>query len=122
MAYDQYRQTHTQEDIFRGSDIDQIFQDFAQSYGFRNADEIFREFYGPGFKGYVYQRPGFTYTSYVYNPGQTAQEQPAQEQPSPPESPLAQMGVSGRMLKFLLEKVLRIQIPERGKVRLIPLR
>ena len=108
-AFEQYRQTHTQEDIFRGSDIDQIFQEFSRSFGFRNADEIFREFYGPGFKGYVYRRPGFTYTSYVYD------ARPASEPATSVLSPLTQSGVSVRLLKFFLEKVLRIKIPERGK-------
>ena len=107
-AYDQYRQTHTQEDIFKGSDIDQIFQEFSKSFGFRGSDELFRQFYGPGFKGFVYSRPGFVYRSAVYDPEQTTQQ-------VTPESPLNQMGVSGKALKFLLEKVLRIQIPERGK-------
>ena len=108
-AYDQYRQTHSQEDIFRGSDIDQIFEEFSRSFGFRNADDIFREFYGPGFRGFVYRSPGFAFRSYTCNPAQdggTETQQPLSA---------ARMGFSGRAIKFLLEKVLRVQIPERGK-------
>ena len=108
-AYDQYRQTHSQEDIFRGSDIDQIFEEFSKSFGFRNADDIFREFYGPGFRGYVYSRPGFTFRSYVYNPAQNERRE-TQEPLSAPR-----MGLTGRAMKYLLEKVLKVQIPERGK-------
>lgn len=109
-AYDRYRQTHTQEDIFRGSDIDQIFEEFSKSFGFRNADELFREFYGPGFRGYVYSRPGFSFRSYVFTPGQRVEtpEQPA-------EIPATPAGPTSRILRFLLEKVLRIPIPARGK-------
>jgi hypothetical protein len=33
-AYDHFRQAHSLEDIFRGSDIDQIFQEFARIFGF----------------------------------------------------------------------------------------
>ena len=111
-AYDQFRQTHTADDIFQGSDIGSIFQEFSKAYGYRNADELFREFYGPGFKGFVYSRPGFTYTSYTYNPNQAA----GGGQPQiPAVPPLQQMGVPGKMLKFMLEKVLKIQIPENGK-------
>ncbi len=109
-AYDRYRQTHTQEDIFRGSDIDQIFEEFSKSFGFRNADELFREFYGPGFRGYVYSRPGFSFRSYVFTPGRRA-ETPEQSAGIPP-SPA---GSTNRTLRFLLEKVLRIPIPARGK-------
>jgi DnaJ-class molecular chaperone len=92
-AYDQYRQSHTANDIFQGSDIGQIFQEFSKAYGFRNADELFREFYGPGFKGFVYSG----------GPG------------TPALSPFAQMGFTGRVLKFIMEKVLRIPVPERGR-------
>lgn len=106
LAYEHYRQTHSQEDIFRGSDIGQIFQEFARSFGFRNADDIFREFYGAGFRSYQYQRPGFTFRSFVYNPYRAAGSD---------TTPPIRLGLSGRMIKFLLEKVLRIQIPERGK-------
>ena len=107
-AYKRYRQTHSQEDIFRGSDIDQVFQEFASSFGFRNADEIFREFYGPGFHGYVYRRPGFTYRRNVYgSPGNSAGAQTP--------VPAFELGFGGKILKFFLEKILRIQIPERGK-------
>ena len=109
-AYAQYRQTHTQEDIFRGSDIDQIFEEFSKSFGFRSADDIFRQFYGPGFQGYVYSRPGFTFRSYVFSPGQTA------DAPQPPvEVPATAPGLASRTLRFFLEKVLKIPIPARGK-------
>ena len=108
-AYEEYRQAHSQEDIFKGSDIEQIFQEFSRSFGFRNADEIFREFYGSGFQSYEYHRPGFTFRSYVYDPTQTG------ESGTPPLSPLTQTGFAGKLIKFILEKVFRIQIPERGK-------
>jgi curved DNA-binding protein CbpA len=118
-AYEEYRQAHSQEDIFKGSDIEQVFQEFSRSFGFRSADEVFREFYGQGFQSYEYHRPGFTFRSYVYNPTQTG------ESGTSPLSPLTQLGFTGKLIKFVLEKVLRIQIPERGKdlsdvLRVIP--
>jgi DnaJ-class molecular chaperone len=108
-AYEYYRQAHSQEDIFRGSDIEQIFQEFSRSFGFRNPDEIFREFYGSGFQSYEYNRPGFIFRSYAYNPTQTG------ELGTSPLSPLSQLGCAGKLIKFILEKVFRIQIPEQGK-------
>ncbi len=108
-AYDRFRQTHSAEDIFRGSDIDQILQEFARTFGFRNADEIFRDFYGTGFQRQEYSRPGFTFRTYVYNSAQN--RQPNSQQEIAP----TQKGVSGRIIQFLLEKVLRIQIPQRGR-------
>ena len=45
-AYDHFRQSHTANDIFRGSDINQIFEEFAKTFGFRSSSDIFRESYG----------------------------------------------------------------------------
>jgi DnaJ-class molecular chaperone len=108
-AYQQYRQTHSPEDIFRGSDIEQILEEFSKLFGFRNAGEIFREFYGPGFQSYEYHRPGFNFRSYVYNPAQTS------ESSTPQPLVSMQLGFVGKLIKFILEKVFRLQIPERGK-------
>ena len=57
-AHDRFRKTYTEQDIFRGSDIHQIFEEMAQSFGFRGSDEVFKEFYGKGFRSFQYRRPG----------------------------------------------------------------
>ena len=106
LAYEQYRQTHSQEDIFSGTDIGQIFQEFARSYGFRNADEIFREFYGPGSR---YNSSGLNFRSYTINPDQNNNNN------AMPTIPFNQMGLGGRLIKFFLEKILGIKLPEKGK-------
>ena len=110
-AYEYYQQAHSQEDIFRGSDIEQIFQEFSRSFGFRSADEILKGFYGAGFQTYEYQQPGFIYKSYVYNPDQANGSGTS----TPPTLSLTHMGFAGKVIKFVLEKFFRIQIPERGK-------
>ena len=46
-ASERYKQTHTTEDIFRGSDINQVYADLAKQFGLRNFDKVFREAYGP---------------------------------------------------------------------------
>ncbi len=106
MAYQQYRQTHTQEDIFRGSDIEQVLQEFARQFGFRNADDILRGFYGSGFQ--PGGQPNHSFRTYVYN---SAQNRQAGNQQIPP----TQSGFGGKVIQFLLEKMLRIQLPQRGK-------
>lgn len=108
-AYQQFRQAHSQADIFRDSDIEQIFREFSRSFGFRDADDIFREFYGAGSQNYEYRRPGFVFRSYVRQPPEYGGPANA----PPPAMP--QMGVTGKAIKFILEKLFRIQIPERGK-------
>ncbi len=57
-AHDRFRKTYTEQDIFTGSDIHQIFEEMARSFGFRGSDEVLREFYGKGFRTFQYRRPG----------------------------------------------------------------
>jgi curved DNA-binding protein len=58
-GYDRFRQSYSDQDIFRGSDINQIFQEMARTFGFRNFDEIFRESSGKGYRTFSVHRPGF---------------------------------------------------------------
>jgi DnaJ-class molecular chaperone len=109
MASDQFRQTYSQEDIFRNSDISQIFEEFSKSFGYRNADDVLRQFYGEGFRRYEFRGPGFMYRTYTYSPN--GQANGANSIPAATERP----GCSGRLMRFLLKRVLKIQMPERGK-------
>ena len=45
-AYERFRENYSERDIFRGSDIQQIFEEMARSFGLRGFDDIFKEFYG----------------------------------------------------------------------------
>ena len=45
-AYGQFRNTYTEQDIFNGSDVHQIFEEMARSFGLRGVDGIFKDFYG----------------------------------------------------------------------------
>jgi len=119
-AYDHFRQAHSPEDIFRGSDIDQIFQEFARMFGFRSSDEIFREFYGPGYRSFEFRRPGLFGRGFVlfgpFGRGYRSEENkvyPAQEPFSLPGVPLS--GILGKLAKFTFTKILGIQLPEKGK-------
>ncbi len=51
-----YRQSHSEQDIFRGSDVHQVFEDMAKSFGFRGVDDIFKDFYGPGYRGFEFKQ------------------------------------------------------------------
>ncbi len=66
-AYDRFRQDHSENDIFRDSDINQIFEEFSRSFGFRNFEDIFREAYGPGYRTFQFKQGnvfgrGFVFT------------------------------------------------------------
>jgi len=57
-AYSQFRQTHSDQDIYRGSDISQIFEELSRAFGFRGFDDIFRESYGAGYRTFEFRKPG----------------------------------------------------------------
>ncbi len=60
-AHDRFRQAYSEQDIFRNSDIGQIFEEMARSFGVRGFEEVFsdhgvyrtKEFRGPGMFGRV---------------------------------------------------------------------
>jgi DnaJ-class molecular chaperone len=69
-AHDHFRKSYTDQDIFNGSDIHQIFEEMARSFGFRGSDEVFKEFYGQGFRTFQYRRPGiFGGGFFFFGPG-----------------------------------------------------
>jgi DnaJ-class molecular chaperone len=57
-AYDHFRQTYSEQDIFRGSDINKVFEEMARAFGFRGFEEVFRGAYGQGYRTFEFRRPG----------------------------------------------------------------
>ena len=115
-AYERFRQSHTTDDIFRGSDIDQIFEEFARTFGFRSFGDIFRESYGPGYRGFEFRRPGMFGRGFVFYPGtrrMSGQQQSPDSQIQMPGLPFT--GVLGKVIKFFLKKLTGLELPERGK-------
>lgn len=106
-AYDHFRQNWSEQDIFRGSDIQQIFEEISRAFGLRNFDEIFKEFYGSGYQTFEFRRPGafgkIFFTSSTRERGYT------------PKFPLG--GNLGRLIKYGLKKKWGIEWPEKGQDR-----
>ncbi|MDD2603908.1 MAG: DnaJ domain-containing protein [Desulfobacterales bacterium] len=65
-AHTHFRTSHSDQDIFRGSDIDQIFEELARSFGLRGVDEIFKDVYGPHYRQFEFRRPGMFGRGFVY--------------------------------------------------------
>lgn len=104
-AYDHFRQGYSDQDIFRGSDINQIFEEMTRQFGFRNFNDLFREFYGPGFQTFEFRRPGvfgrgFIFTNFHFG-GQGNQRVSA-----PPQSGLFS-GVVGKLVGYLAKKAFK---------------
>jgi DnaJ-class molecular chaperone len=102
-AYNRFRNTYTDSDIFRGSDINRIFEDMARAFGFRGFDDIFKEAYGEGYRTFEFKRPGFSARGFVFTGplGRSAQRRTA---------PLAM----GKLSRYLIEKLTGVELPQNG--------
>lgn len=69
-AYNRFRQSYTQDDIFKESDIFQIFEEMTRSFGLRGFDEVFRDLAeGSAYRTFRYQRPGFRAQGFFFQAG-----------------------------------------------------
>jgi len=117
LAHDQFRQAHSQEDIFRGSDIDKIFEEFAKSFGFRGSNEVFREFYGPGYHSFEFRKPGGFARGFVFSgpSGRATHVEDQESRPDPDQVAGASFpGLAGKLLKNVF-KMVGIELAERGR-------
>jgi DnaJ-class molecular chaperone len=105
-AYRHFRSSHSEQDIFRGSDIHDILEEMAKNFGFRGFDDIFKEVYGQGYRSFEFGRPGFFAKGFVFTGslGKTGQHQRG--------VPLS--GNLGTLSRFFLKKLGGITLPESG--------
>ncbi len=92
-ASQKYRETYSEEDIFHGSDINQILEEMSRIFGFRNFEEIFRDFYGSRSQTFVFRRPGALGRGYIFSSG----------------------GIFNNLLRRGLERSFGIRYEERGR-------
>lgn len=115
-ASQRFRENYSEEDIFRDSDINQIFEEMSKAFGFRNFDEIFKEFYGSRYQTFTFRRPGVFGRGFIsfygFSP-YTEQREEFQEQGKMPHFPFA--GILNRFLMRRLEKAFGVKFPERGR-------
>ena len=105
-AYGKFRQTYTEQDIFSGSDINQFFEQIARASGLRGFEEIFKEFYGQGYRNYEFRKPGVFARGWVF-PGTTAAK--AGQEPGSIFT-----GNAGKVYRYLFKKISGFEIPEDG--------
>ena len=125
-ARDQFRQHYTDQDIFRDSDISQIFEEFSKIFGFSSPQDIFSRngFYGPNYRTYEFKAPGGTGRGFFFHgPTRDAYQEGLK---MPPDQTRQATGIGQRMtssigLKIfalfqkILAKRLGIELPERGR-------
>ena len=105
-AYNRFRQTYTEKDIFSGSDIFHIFEEMTRSFGFRNPDEIFREFYGKGYRRFEFKRPGIYAGGFFFFSGPGSRGRHNQQIPG--------LRNIGRLSRFVFKKITGLDTPEEG--------
>ena len=105
-AYTHFRNAYSEQDIFSGSDVSQIFEEMARAFGLRGSSEIFKEFYGQGFQRFEFKNPrGFAKGFFYRGPVQGGR---------PGQPPFPFSGNMGKMSRFLLEKISGVQLPQDG--------
>lgn len=110
-GYGHFKQRYSDRDIFRGSDIGQIFEEMARSFGFRGFEEVFKESYGQGYRSFEFQRPGVSGKGFIFfGPGFGRNKSQGASIPSD-----IFPGCFGKFIKYLLKKILKIKEPEKGR-------
>lgn len=110
-GYDRFRRNYSDEDIFRGSDIFQIFEEMAKAFGLRGFDEVFKEYYGHNFRTFEFRRPGLWGRGFIF---------------FGPIFRINKVGgigdhsksvqvFRGKIFNYILKKILNLKDPVRGK-------
>lgn len=105
-AYGEFRNAYSERDIFNGSDVHQIFEEMARSFGLRGVDSIFSDFYGPGYQRFEFKGQGLHGKGFIYRGGFGRRRGKPMAGGVPP--------TLGRLASRLLEKVTGIGLPHAG--------
>jgi DnaJ-class molecular chaperone len=116
-AHHRFRSNYSRQDIFSGSDINDVFEEMAKAFGFRGFDDIFREFYGKEYRTFQFKRPGIFAGGFIFTgfPGRGKYHQ----------SKVPPSGKLGKLSRFLLKQISGLETTKNGKdlddvVRLTP--
>jgi DnaJ-class molecular chaperone len=107
-AYGQFKDTYSEQDIFNGSDVHQIFEEMARSFGLRGVESIFGDFYGSGHKRFAFKQHGIHGGGFIYRGGFGKRRGKATASNAPPAG-------MGRLAKYLIQKVTGLSLPQMGE-------
>ena len=110
-GYDRFKQRYSEQDIFRGSDINQIFEEMARSFGFRNFEDVFKESYGQRYRTFQFQSHGASGRGFIFWGRGFGRNKPH----GIPISSDIFPGYPSKFITTLLKKILRIKEPGRGR-------
>jgi DnaJ-class molecular chaperone len=110
-GYDRFKQSYSEQDIFRGSDINQIFEEMARAFGFRGFEEVFKESYGQRYQSFEFRRPGVFGKGFIFFGSGFGRS----DQQEIPLSSEIFPGVLSKLIRYLLKRGLGIREPGKGK-------
>jgi DnaJ-class molecular chaperone len=102
-ASQQFRASFSEQDIFKGSDIQHIFEEMARSFGLRGFDDIFKDFYGQGYHSFEFRQPGVFGKGFIFN-----------SHPGVKTGASKNAGLLGSFAHSMLNKVMGAYLPLRG--------
>jgi curved DNA-binding protein CbpA len=125
-AYTHFRQTYSEEDIFRGSDINQVFEEFAKMFtGFRMPEDLFSQsnFYGNKYRTFEFRRPGFSARGVFFSFGPAGKTLEQIRQRAEGQKGVTQgyrapfhLRLLNKLFGYFGEKLIaKLEIPTRGK-------
>jgi curved DNA-binding protein CbpA len=125
-ARGQFRQNYAEQDIFKDSDIYQIFEELSRAFGFSRPEDLFsrNNFYGNQFRTFEFKGPGFFGKgTFIFGQMSTGHQQqirrsqrPAGEIPSQQHSLSSRLLLKGlNMFQKHIAKKYGLEIPENGR-------
>lgn len=108
-AYDRFREGYSDSDIFRDSDINQIFEEFSRSFGFRSFEDVFRDVYGPGYRTFEFRRGNVFGRGFIF----TGRMRPGTSSIGSVLGGIAS-GILGKLTGYALKKIIGIGSPQEG--------
>ncbi len=107
-AYSRFKHNYSEQDIFRGSDIQSVFEEMAKAFGFRGFDDIFKEYYGTGGSSFEFNKPGFSAKGYIFTGS------PGKGNASGAVLPGMAQNILTKLTRYAVKKISGVEIPENG--------
>ncbi len=112
-SYSQFRRSYTDQDIFNGSDINQIFEEIAKSFDLRGFEDIFKEHYGNRFHRFEFKRPGFYARGGMFF-NASGRQRGCRRSVSNRRQARRLSGNAGKLSRYVFNKLSGMELPEAG--------
>jgi DnaJ-class molecular chaperone len=102
-ANQQFRASFSEQDIFKDSDIQHIFEEMARSFGLRGFDDIFKDFHGQGYRSFEFRQPGVFGKGFIFKSHAGLKTGGSQSS-----------GLLGGFAHRMLNRLMGVYLPRRG--------